>query len=220
MLRQKSKRNTGAVIRAMAAMRLLALLAACCRANALRLTRRALIPAATALVATKPAFADDEAEVKPKRVEYGPGTVEVPGTWKIDGETISESILGTITSSVRARSAATQAQSIDQFGNIDKLDLTKLGLMGNRGKGDVVAAKRRKDGDRLFYEWDLAVPPTNGCARSEQELIVCPPVEVALISATVADGQLVVWECGVDQRQWKSYGKSLRAVRSSFRLGG
>ena len=38
--------------------------------------------------------------------------------------------------------------------------------------------------------------------------------------ATVADGQLVVWECGVDQRQWKSYGKSLRAVRSSFRLGG
>ena len=81
-------------------------------------------------------------------------------------------------------------------------------------------AKRRKDGDRLFYEWDLAVPPTNGCARSEQELIVCPPVEVALVSATVADGQLVVWECGVDQRQWKSYGKSLRAVRSSFRLGG
>ena len=64
------------------------------------------------------------------------------------------------------------------------------------------------------------MPPTNGCARSEQELIVCPPVEVALISATVADGQLVVWECGVDQRQWKSYGKSLRAVRSSFRLGG
>ena len=48
----------------------------------------------------------------------------------------------------------------------------------------------------------------------------CPPVEVALISATVADGQLVVWECGVDQKQWKSYGKSLRAVRSSFRLGG
>ena len=202
------------------AMRLAALVLACCHATALRLTRRALIPTATALVATKPAFADDEAEVKPKRVEYGPGTVEVPGTWKIEGETISESILGTITSSVRARSAATQAQSIDQFGNIDKLDLTKLGLMGNRGKGDVVAAKRRKDGDRLFYEWDLAVPPTNGCARSEQELIVCPPVEVALVSATVADGQLVVWECGVDQRQWKSYGKSLRAVRSSFRLGG
>ena len=203
------------------AMRLAALVLACCHATALRLTRRAIAPAAAVtLVATKPAFADDEAEVKPKRVEYGPGTVEVPGTWKIEGETISESILGTITSSVRARSAATQAQSIDQFGNIDKLDLTKLGLRGNRGNGDVVAAKKRKDGDRLFYEWDLAVPPTNGCARSEQELIVCPPVEVALVSATVADGQLVVWECGVDQRQWKSYGKSLRAVRSSFRLGG
>ena len=202
-------------------MRLAALVAALCPAAALRLTRRALVPAATALITTKPAFADEEADVKPKRVQYGPGTVEVPSTWKIDGESISESILGTITSSVRARSAATQAQSIDQFGNIDKLDLTKLGLRGNRGNGDVVAAKRRTDAqDRLFYEWDLAVPPTNGCARSEQELIVCPPVEVALISATVADGQLVVWECGVDQRQWKSYGKSLRAVRSSFRLGG
>ena len=212
------QKSTKTVMR-VPAMRLAALVAALYPAAGLRLTRRALIPTATALVATRPAFADDE-DVKPKRVAYGPGTVEVPGTWKIDGESISESILGTITSSVRARSAATQAQSIDQFGNIDKLDLTKLGLRGNRGNGDVVAAKRRTDGDRLFYEWDLAVPPTNGCARSEQELIVCPPVEVALISATVADGQLVVWECGVDQKQWKSYGKSLRAVRSSFRLGG
>ena len=205
-----------------AMMRLAALAVACCLANALKITRRALAPAAAVtLVPTKPAFADDEAEAKPKRVQYGPGTVEVPGTWRIDGESISESILGTITTSVRARSAATQAQSIDQFGAIDKLDLTKLGLRGNRGNGDVVAAKRRTDAqDRLFYEWDLAVPPLNGCARSEQELIVCPPVEVALISATVADGQLVVWECGVDQKQWKSYGKSLRAVRSSFRLGG
>ena len=203
-------------------MRLAALAVACCLANALKITRRALAPAAAVtLVPTKPAFADDEADVKPKRVQYGPGTVEVPGTWRIDGESISESILGTITTSVRARSAATQAQSIDQFGDIDKLDLTKLGLRGNRGNGDVVAAKRRTDAqDRLFYEWDLAVPPLNGCARSEQELIVCPPVEVALVSATVADGQLVVWECGVDQKQWKSYGKSLRAVRSSFRLGG
>ena len=129
----------------MTAMRLAALAVACCHANALRLTRRAIAPAAAVtLVATKPAFADDEAEVKPKRVEYGPGTVEVPGTWKIEGETISESILGTITSSVRARSASTQAQSIDQFGNIDKLDLTKLGLRGNRGNGDVVAAKRTR----------------------------------------------------------------------------
>ena len=163
-------------------MRLAALVATLCPAAALRLTRRALAPAATALITTKPAFADEEADVKPKRVQYGPGTVEVPGTWRIDGESISESILGTITTSVRARSAATQAQSIDQFGAIDKLDLTKLGLRGNRGNGDVVAAKRRTDGDRLFYEWDLAVPPLNGCARSEQELIVCPPVEVALIS--------------------------------------
>ena len=36
------------------------------------------MPAATALIATKPAFADEEADVKPKRVQYGPGTVEVP----------------------------------------------------------------------------------------------------------------------------------------------
>ena len=42
--------------------------------------------------------------MKPKRVEYGPGTVEVPGTWKIDGETISESILGT-NSAFRERGA-------------------------------------------------------------------------------------------------------------------
>ena len=87
-------------------MRLAALVAALYPAAALRLTRRALVPAATALITTKPAFADEEADVKPKRVQYGPGTVEVPSTWKIDGESISESILGTITTSVRARSAA------------------------------------------------------------------------------------------------------------------
>jgi len=70
----------------------------------------------------------------------------------------------------------------------------------------------------VFYEWDLAVPPEGGCPRSEQDLIVCPPVEVALIAAAVADGELVVWECGVDQRQWKSFGRQLRATRSSFQL--
>ena len=55
------------------------------------------------------------------------------------------------------------------------------------------------------------MPPLDGCAV-KQELIRCPPVEVALVSATVADGQLVVWECGVDQRQccWL---KSLSMVR-------
>jgi hypothetical protein len=225
-------------------MRRVAVLAgACCaRAAALRLTRRALAPAALAPLASRarPAWADGflaedvvqlspeqiaenaakkAAAEAPKRVRYGRGSVEMPGNWIINGETISETILGTITSSVRSQSAATAAQSIDQFGVIDKLDLTKLGLLGNRGIGDVVKAKKRLDGDHLFYEWDLAVPPTNGCPRSEQELIVCPPVEVALVAATVADGNLVVWECGVDQRQWKSYGKSLRAVRSSFRLG-
>ena len=121
----------------------------------------------TALIATKPAFADEEADVKPKRVQYGPGTVEDPGTWKIDGESISESILGTITTSPRARSAATQAQSIDQFGNIDKLDLTKLGLRGNRGNGDVVAARA---GD-----WDGRRPPLLRAGTSP-----CPPRTAAL----------------------------------------
>ena len=73
-------------MRVPAMMRLAALVVTCCPAAGLRITRRALIPTATALVATRPAFADEEAEVKPKRVEYGPGTVEVPGTWKIEGE--------------------------------------------------------------------------------------------------------------------------------------
>ena len=52
----------------------------------------------------KPAFADDEAEVKPAR-RIRPGHGRGAGHLKIEGETISESILGTITSSVRARSA-------------------------------------------------------------------------------------------------------------------
>ena len=62
----------------------------------------------------------------------------------------------------------------------------------------------------------LAVPPPNGCSRADQEVVVCQPVEVALITATVYDGKLVVFECGVDRAQWKNFGRQLRTMRSSF----
>ena len=44
----------------------------------------------------------------------------------------------------------------------------------------------------------------------------CPPVEVALVSATIDDGKLVVFECGVGKVQWKNFGRQLRTMRSTF----
>ena len=151
------------------------------------------------------------------RVPYGPGSVEMPSTWKCDKEAISETVLGSITSSVRAHAAPTTLNSMADFGRIEKVPLSKLDLLGARATGDFVTAKQRTDlSGQLFYEWDLAVPPPNGCSRADQEVVVCQPVEVALITATVYDGKLVVFECGVDRAQWKNFGRQLRTMRSTF----
>ena len=151
------------------------------------------------------------------RVAYGPGSVEMPSTWKRDGPRVADPVLGSISDSIAAHSVATDKAAMADFGKIEKVPLANLGLASGREKGDFVGAKTRQALDgKLYYEWDLAVPPPNGCPRSEQEVIVCPPVEVALISATIDDGKLVVFECGVGKVQWKNFGRQLRTMRSTF----
>ena len=154
------------------------------------------------------------------RASYGAGSVEMPSTWLRDGERVREAVLGPITDSIRATAKPTALASIDDLGPVGSVKLAALGLAGSRALGDFVAAKRRVAADgAAYYEYDLAVPPPGGiCPRSEQEVIVCPPVEVALVSATVADGALVVFEVGVDKAQWRNFGKQIRTMRSTFHV--
>lgn len=145
------------------------------------------------------------------------GHVSVPGSWRETQGVLVDPILGDIAKSIDVHLVPCKQSSIADFGKIDTFQLADLGLAPGRDRGDIVSARRRTDDNgRIYYEWDLAISPES-CPR-EQQLVVttCLPSEVALVSATVADGQLVVYECAVSPPQWKNFAKALRSVRSSF----
>lgn len=174
----------------------------------------ALSPVTTRrLVLTTPALLPLVA--KADVLELDPAVVSIPSVWRRDGDKLIDPVLGTITSDFKVHKTPSTVESIASF-QIDTFDLGKLGLKAPREKGDIVAARQRIEKNRVYYDWDLAVAPET-CPKSQQLVVTtCLPNEVALVSATIANGEFVVFEVGVTPTEWKNSATALRSLRSSF----
>mmetsp|Transcript_11981 Transcript_11981/g.15022 ORF Transcript_11981/g.15022 Transcript_11981/m.15022 type:complete len:219 (-) Transcript_11981:8-664(-) len=155
-----------------------------------------------------------------KLVLAGSASIDLPTVWKLDGSSLTDPVLGSVTSSFNMHTKIVNSNSIAELGGrIDTFDLNLLDLKPPRARGDIVAARKRTDQNGIiYYDWDLAVSPLE-CPK-EQQLVVttCLPDEVALISAAVSNGKLFVFECAVTPPQWKNFAKALRTLRNSFLL--
>ncbi|KAJ1452892.1 hypothetical protein M885DRAFT_525556 [Pelagophyceae sp. CCMP2097] len=171
------------------------------------------------------ARAADEAPPAPMFVTVklpGGGTVSMPESWDYSGQpgaplVVKDKAFGGVTDELVAERTPSTLSSIKDLGKIDTFKMDALRLGTARERGDVLGARVRTDaGGVVYYEWDLIVAPLD-CPESQQlTRTTCLPDEVVLVSACVQGGQLVVLHTVTSQTQWKSFGKALRTVRTSF----
>jgi len=84
-------------------------------------------------------------------------------------------------------------------------------------KADLLSGKTRKQGDLMFYDFDMASAPKE-CEMSPENLGLgfCPFNSIYLISAVVVDDALYVLAAACDKSEWKVANADLKRVRSSF----
>ena len=109
-------------------------------------------------------------------------------------------------------------ERIDDIGKVEYVRPAKdLGAAAGAAfrTADILASRVRVDdatGAR-FYDFDLAVPnPPESCNTA----LGCGNAGVELATATVRDGQLLVFSLYLNETQWKQTQNPLRKVRASF----
>ena len=73
-------------------------------------------------------------------------------------------------------------------------------------------AALRRQGEALFYEYDVALPPRDGSPL----VTIALPEAVALLSLTICGGELHALRVDATAAQWRGGGATLRLLRSSF----
>lgn len=84
-------------------------------------------------------------------------------------------------------------------------------------KADLIGGRTRLKGDQKYFDFDMAIAPTE-CSTSKEDLGLgfCPYESIYLLSSTVYDNSLYVFALECDKAEWKLANSDLRRVRSSF----
>uniref|UniRef100_A0A6S8XQR2 PsbP C-terminal domain-containing protein n=1 Tax=Ditylum brightwellii TaxID=49249 RepID=A0A6S8XQR2_9STRA len=93
-----------------------------------------------------------------------------------------------------------------------------LGYNPNVLKADLISGRKLVKNEEEYYEFDLAVAPTNCDSKGKDNLGLgfCPYDSILLASATVKDGKMYVFTVECTKDQWKRSNSDLKLVRSSF----